>query len=208
MIIVNFATGHYKLGQKRLAHSLDGYKMLMLDDYTAIDSPTHQESPYEFKVHAIEKAFEFDDIVLWADASMWRVGDLSVIERLIKNDGYFMSEAGHWVGSWTNQHTRKYFKLTEEEARVPGGLFMFSAGLLGLNKKSEIAMNFLLEWHASAKAGCFRGSWADHRHDMTCGSIIAQRLGMKYQRGGEHMAYIGQGYSAPQNGVVFYLQGI
>lgn len=208
MIVVNFSTPNYALGQKRLAASLNGYKKLMLDNYTVINSPTHQESPYEFKLWAIEKAFEFDPIVLWCDSSLWRVGDLSIIENIIKEDGYFLSEAGHWVGSWCNQHTRNYFKLTEEEAKVPGGLFMFSAGFVGLDKNSEIAMEFLKQWKASAKAGCFRGSHVDHRHDQTAGSIIAQRLGMKFQRGGAHMSYIGGGYSKPEPGSVFYLQGL
>lgn len=208
MIIVNFSTREYKIGQKRLAASLGKHPYLMFSNYEEIGSPTHQESPYEFKIHAIEKAFEKDDICLWVDASMWLVGDLTKIENLIKQDGYFISEAGAWVGSWTNAHTRKYFNLTAEEAKVPGGFTMFSAGLLGLNLKSELAMRWLYEWKQSALAGCFSGDWSDHRHDMTCGSIIAQRLGMKYQRGGQHMSYIGPGYTAPEKDSVFYLQGI
>lgn len=208
MIVVNFATKEYKVGQQRLMASLNGHQMLMFNKYEVIGSPTHQESPYEFKIHAIEKAFQLDDIVLWVDASMWRVGNLKKIETLIKQDGYFCSEAGHWVGSWTNQFTRNYFHLTEDEAKVPGGLFMFSAGLLGLNKKSEVAMEFFRQWKAAALAGCFRGDWSNHRHDMSAGSIIAQRLGMKFQRGGEHMSYIGPGYGPPEPDAVFYLQGI
>ena len=208
MIIVNFATKHYLLGQARLSNSLNGCKKLMLSDYVSLGSPTHSESPYQFKIHSIETAFNHDPIVLWVDASMWRVGDLSIIENIIKTDGYFMSEAGHWVGSWTNAHTRNYFKLTKEEAKVPGGFCMFSAGLLGLNRESPLAMEFFKQWKASALAGCFRGDWINHRHDMTCGSIIASRLGMKYQRGGEHMSYIGQGYTDPEPGSVFYLQGL
>lgn len=85
---------------------------------------------------------------------------------------------------------------------------MFSAGLLGLDKNSPIAIEFFNQWKASALAGCFRGNWSDHRHDMTAGSIIAQRLGMKYQRGGEHMSYVGPGYSQPELGSVFWLQGM
>src|SRR5437868_1758409 len=119
MIVVNFSTENYARPQNRLRQSLGKHKMLMYTDYASINSPSHQESPYEFKIHAIEAAFEVDDIVLWADSSMYLVGDLSIIENLIKQDGYFMSEAGHWVGSWTNQHTRNYFNLTEEESRVP-----------------------------------------------------------------------------------------
>ena len=208
MIIVNFSTKEYRKGQKRLEDSLNGHKKLMLNDYTSINSPTHWESPYEFKIHSIESAWNHDPIVLWCDSSLWRVGDLSIIENLIIQDGYFCSEAGHWVGSWTNQHTRRYFKLTPDEVRVPGGLFMFSAGLLGLNRDSPIAQEFFKQWKASAKAGCFRGDWVDHRHDMTCASIIAQRLGMKYQRGGQHMSYIGDGYGPPEPNSIFWLQGI
>lgn len=208
MIIVNFATGHYLKGQQRLSNSLNGHKKLMLNDYTAIGSPTHSESPYEFKVWAIEAAWEMDPVVLWVDASMWRVGDISKIENLITNDGYFMTESGHWTAQWTNQFTKDYFKMTEEEAKVPGGMFMFSAGLLGLNKDFEVSREYMLQWKEAAKAGCFRGDWKNHRHDMSTGSIIAQRLGMKFQRGGEFMSYIGPGYSQPEAGSVFYLQGI
>lgn len=205
MIVVNFATEQYKRPQQRLAASLfnKGAKALIFDKYEDIDSPTHQQSPYEFKIHAIRKAFEHDDIVLWADSSMFLTGDLDKIETLIKRDGYFFEEAGHYVDRWCNAHTRKYFNLTEGN-----GYTMFSAGLTGLNLKSEIAMEFLYKWEQSAKAGCFRGSWEDHRHDMTCASIIASRLDMKYQRGGTHLAYIGPGYAQPHKDVVFYCQGM
>lgn len=208
MVVVNFSTPNYARGQHRLKQSLNGQKALMIDSYTAINSPTHQESPYEFKCHAIESALELDDIVLWMDASMYVVGDLTRIEDQIKEQGHFMEEAGHWVGSWCNKHTRQYLNLSEEEARVPGGLFMFSAGLLGLNGKNERAMEFLRQWKASALGGCFRGSWSDHRHDMTAGSIIAQRLGMSYNRGGSTLSYIGPGYSKPEPGSLVYCQGL
>lgn len=207
MQVVNFATQQYRNAQRRLMNSVQG-QGLFISDYPP-GWPTHQQSPYEFKIHAIRQALEIDPIVLWVDSSMYRVGDLSVIENIIKNDGYFFEEAGHWCGRWTNQYTRDYFKVTEQEMKQEaGGLFMFSAGLLGLNKNSQVAMQFLDEWEASAKAGCFRGDWKDHRHDMTCGSIIAQRLGMKYQRGGTYLSYIGPGYSAPAPTSVFYCQGI
>lgn len=204
MIVVNFSTKEYKVGQRRLMASLNGHKMLMFNYYEVIGSPSHKDSPYEFKIHAIEKALQLDDIILYCDASLWRVGDLSKIENIIKTDGYLLEEAGHYVDRWCNAHTREYFKLQPHEHNFT----MFSAGFVGLNKKSEIAMLFLKQWKESALAGCFRGDWSDHRHDMTCGSIIAQRLGMKYQRGGSNLAYIGEGYTAPESGVTFYLQGI
>lgn len=209
MIVVNFSTKHYLSGQRRLKESVQPYKCLTFDQYDQIGSPTQQESPYQFKIHAIEKAFEKDDIVLWADASMYRRGDLSKIENLIKEDGYYQEEAGHYVGRWTNDFTKDYFKLTEEEAKQePGGMIMFSAGLQGLNKNSEIAMKYFRQWKESALAGCFRGDYSNHRHDMSCASIISQRLGMKMQKGGTYMAYVGPGYSEPGKDVVFLCQGM
>jgi hypothetical protein len=209
MIVVNFSTKEYKRGQERLKKSLNGTQYLMLNESSPINAPSHKDSPYEFKIHAIKYAMKFDPIVLWADSSMYLVGDLGLIEKIIKEDGYFFSESGHYTARWTNDFTKKYFKLTEQESvQGEGGMTMLSAGLIGFNRESEIAMKFLEQWQESATAGCFRGSHTDHRHDQTCASIIAQRLGMKYQRGGQHMSYIGSGYSAPEENSVFHLQGL
>lgn len=205
MIIVNFSTGVYKRGQQRLKNSLNGHKSLMLDDYTAIGSPTHHESPYEFKIWSMLAATDVDHTVLWCDSSIWRVGDLSKIENIIKEKGYFMEEAGHWVRDWCKPETKAFFDLKPEEEKT---FNMFSAGLLGLNFDHPDAQLWFSAWKVSAQQGHFRGDWSNHRHDMTCGSIIAQRMGFKYERGGSHMAYIGPGYSKPEPGVVFHLQGI
>lgn len=208
MIVVNFATKEYRRAQQRLRISLVNHHGLFFENYP-FGWPTHQESPYAFKIHAIKDAMKIDPIVLWADASFYLVGDLSIIEKIIKEKGFFGSEAGHYAGRWTNEHTRNYFNVTEEEMHQgPGGITLFSAGLLGLNANSEIAMEFLRQWEAASVAGCFSGSWENHRHDQTCASIIATRLGLKYQRGGQHMSYIGPGYSQPEKDSVFYLQGL
>lgn len=203
MIVVNFSTPNYALGQKRLAASLNGYKKLMLNDYTAINSPTHQESPYEFKVWAIEAALQLDDVALWADSSMKLVGDLSKIEKIIIEDGYFFQEAGHYVRDWSTDETLKYFGLTRET-----NYLMFIAGLIGINKNNLLAMQWFKEWKKSAIDGHFRGPWDRHRHDMLCGSIVAEELGMKYKRGGSFIAYLGPGYSDPEPGIVFTCQGL
>lgn len=208
MLVVNLSTANYRRAQQRLKISLINHSNLMLENYLS-GCPTHQDSPYEFKIHAIRQALKIDPIVLWVDSSMYLVGDLSKIENIIKQDGYFMEEGGHYVGRWTNAHAKNYFNMTLDELHQgPGGLTMFSAGLLGLNRDSVEAMHFLDKWEESAKAGCFRGDWSDHRHDMTCASIIAQRMGFKYQRGGSHLAYIGEGYSKPEEGVVFHCRGM
>jgi len=206
MVIVNFATDHYLKGQRRLINSLPrDQKYLAFSKYEEIGSPTHGESPYQFKIHAIEKGLEVDPIVLWCDASLWRVGDLGKIEAIIKEKGYFMEEAGHWVRDWCKPETKEWFSLTQDEL---SRFNMFSAGLLGLDFNNPDALSWFTAWRVSAQAGHFKGSYSNHRHDMTCGSIIAQRMGFTYQRGGSHLSYIGNGYARPEEGTVFHLQGI
>lgn len=204
MLVVNFATKEYRRAQQRLKISLTDCHGLYFEDYQP-GWKTHKESPYEFKINAIERAMEIDPIVLWVDSSMYRVGDLSVIENIIKTDGYFMEEAGHWVRDWCKPETKEWFDLKPEELEK---FNMFSAGLLGLNFNNTDAQLWFSAWKVAAQNGHFAGPWSTHRHDMTCGSIIAQRMNFKYQRGGSHLAYIGPGYSQPEKGVVFYCQGI
>lgn len=206
MIVVNFSTDKYRIGQKRLENSL--YKAghlnyAMYGEYKQIHSPTHKESPYEFKVHAMIEASKIDPVVLWADSSMFLVGDIKRIEDCVLNDGHYMEEAGHYVRDWCNVHTLQYFHLMKT---VP--YTMFIAGLFAIDFRTERGQAFMTEWMASAKAGCFKGDWSNHRHDMTCGSIIASQLGMHYQDGGSHIAYIGEGFGKPKDDICFFAQGL
>lgn len=208
MIVVNFSTEGYYKGQQRLANSLTCPK-LMFTNYQQIGSRIHKESPYEFKIAAFEKGFEKDNIVLWLDSSVYQVGDINKIEKIILEKGYWLEEAGHYTGKWTNDFQREYFKVTDQEMfQGPGGMTLFSAGYMGLDKRSPLAMEFFRQWKEAGKAGAFKGDWSTSRHEMTAASIIAQRLGITYERGGSNAAYIGQGYSQPEPGVTFWLQGI
>lgn len=206
MIVVNFATDQFKKGQKRLADSIveRGGTIVTYNDYKQLGSPTHQESPYEFKIWAIERAmqsFRNEDVFLWLDASVWAIGDLSVIENIISETGFFGEESGHYCYDWANEHCRKYHNLRKEE-----GLIMYSAGLTGIHR--EHSKEFMSQWKASAQAGCFKGEYKNHRHDMVNASIIAQRLGLPFQRGGTYLSYVGNGYAKPADSSIFLLQGI
>ena len=83
-----------------------------------------------------------------------------------------------------------------------------NAGFLGLDFETGIANHFFLEWNAAMMNGAFRGDWSDHRHDMTCGSIIANRLGMKFQSGNELLEYAGPDDPVKNNTIIFKAQGI
>ena len=189
--IVNLATGRYVKGQNRLLRSLieTEYKDIFLSwtSEQVIGAPLHRDNPYAFKIYGFEKGVEVADSVLWLDASVWAVKDETPIFEHIVRYGYIMQEAGHNCGRWANDRCLEYFGLTRAEASK---MIMYgNAGFLGLNKNDTIAMEFFRLWKQSMLDGIFKGNWDNHRHDMVCGSIIANELGMKYQKGNELLAY-------------------
>ena len=86
---------------------------------------------------------------------------------------------------------------------------MFAAGYCGFDFTHGLAQEFFAEWKESMLNGCFKGSWSDHRHDMTCASIIANKHDMvkDYSSGGQYFAYIGEVYGTPLPTVVGHLIG-
>lgn len=187
--VVNFSNNSYTRGQKRLKQTLnDSWPIYFYNEYDQIGSPDHFDNPYAFKLYAIEKARESGATsILYLDASVYPVKDITTLFEMIEKDGYLMQEAGHFVGRWSNDRCLEYFGITREEANKM--LMYGNAGLLGLDFTSEIAKDFFNKWMEACKDGIFKGSWIDHRHDMTVGSIIANNLNMKYHSGDEILAY-------------------
>lgn len=207
----------YVNGQQRLFDSLlkinESSQSHQFEIYTdigeeSVGAPPHSENPYAFKVYAMRKLRDMGyEQVFWFDASIVAVKDLSPLwERLAKN-GVFMEEAGHWAGTWCNEQTLKYFQITRDQAmKIP----MFAAGYIGIDFRTTIGQEFFAHWNEAMLNGCFKGSWQDHRHDMTCASIIAHKLGIThlYGKGGEFFSYVGQGYQAPSPTSVCHLIGL
>lgn len=220
--IVNLATDidRYKFGQDRLQKSYithhcgnDNYQenvpsLHLLLGENSVGCPAHNLNPYAFKIHAIEDLRNRDyEQVLWLDSSIVFVKNSKPIFDWIEEKGFFFEEAGHWVGSWCNERTLDYFKITREEAMT---MPMFSAGFTGLDFTNSKAIEFFERWKMSMIDGQFIGEWSDHRHDMTCASIIANQMGMvkDYSTGGQYFAYIGGGYTEPKESVICHLIGL
>lgn len=210
-VIINLATGYYLKGQERLKQSIQRYSpkipvMSWQNEFQINGCPKHSVNPYAFKPYAFIQAMSKDyDVVFWMDASCYLIKDIQPILDIVERDGYFMHEAGHWAGTWSNDNSLSYFGLTREEAmKIP----MFTAGCFGLNLKSEIGLKFLSQWLDAANSGAFKGSWTDHRHDLTCGSIIANRLEMKFQFGQDYLQYGAPETPVNNETVTIKLQGI
>jgi len=207
--IVNFAnsTGWYQQGQERLGESVNKFTDVSFFGFKSeaeIGSPLHKDNPYAFKIYSMQKAREQGyDVVIFMDASMYLVKPITPILEYIERVGYIMEEAGHYAGTWANANCLKYFNLSKEEAMK---ITMFSAGFIGLDFRKEISREFFARWKNAMLGGAFIGNHIDHRHDMTCGSIIAQhQLGMEYSRGGYFLAYIGEVYGKPSETSIIHL---
>lgn len=209
--IVNLITNSgYAKGQDRLKESLfcqiiDHY---MFTSEQEVGAPPHRDNPYAFKIYAIDKLREIGfDQILWLDASVYAVKNIQPVFDWLTEKGIFLEAAGHYAGSWSPDHVLEYFGVTRIQAM---DMPMFSAGFIGLDFTNNISREFFAEWKESMLNGMFRGSWQDHRHDMTCGSIIANKQGLLpiYSPGGQFFSYVGPGYGEPSKTAVFHLQGL
>lgn len=210
--VVNLVTNeHYQKGQDRLKEHLltrfDGTLFAILGEHI-VGAPLHYENPYAFKIYAIEKAREVGyEQILWLDASVYPVKDISPVFDWLTEKGIFMEEAGHYAGTWAPPYVLKYFGITKAEAMT---MPMFSAGFVGFDFLNPISVEFFAEWKEAMLNGMFKGNWEDSRHDMTAGSIIANKQGLVslYSSGGQFFAYIGTGFGEPKESVVCHLKGM
>lgn len=183
--VVNVSTDKYRRGQNRLHDSLQGRTnatILLFDSEESVGAEPHEVNNYSFKPRAVIKAYEkgFRQI-LWLDASMLVIKDLEPIFTLIEKDGYFFQDSGWPNSRWTHDAAREYFGTDEGE--------MLSSGVLGLDLDSEIGYKFFDLWTQAMRDGMFNGDWSEFRHDQSCASLIAYKLGMKLQTANTFFVY-------------------
>lgn len=204
--IVNLSTKGYWPGQVRLFDSFPNEIVLLYRTEKEVGAPPHHNNPYAFKIYAIEKARELGYTqILWLDASVYSIADPAPVWDWLTEKGIFLEEAGHYAGSWCNDAALSYFGITRDEAMT---MPMFAAGYCGFDFNNSISVNFFAEWKRAMQNGIFKGSWSDHRHDMTCGSIIANQMGLPMSKGGNFFAYVGEIFGTPKESVVFHLKGL
>ena len=183
--VINLSTEKYWKGQDRLVKSIYKYSDYVVFAYSNVEdvgAPPHKENNYAFKPYSFIKAYEMGHRqILWLDASIRAIKGIKPIFDIIDKDGYFFQNSG-WINSrWTNDRALEYFGTNEGE--------MLSSGVLGLDLDSEIGYKFFDQWTQAMRDGIFNGDWDNHRHDQTCASLIAYKLGMKLQDGNTFFVY-------------------
>jgi len=181
--VINLSTEKYRKGQQRLFNSLKGsYDCILYTSELQVNAPLHSENNYGFKPATFVDAMRIGyKHLLWLDASMLVIKDLQPIFDIIEQDGYFFQDSGWMNDRWTNDKAKEYFGTNEGR--------MLSSGVLGLNLETEIGRKFLSDWLQAMQDGVFNGSWDNFRHDQTCASLIAYKMGLKLQDGNTFMVY-------------------
>jgi hypothetical protein len=205
--------------RKSLTNRFDG-DFIGFKDERSIGAPLHETCPYGFKVYCWEHAIELGyKRILWLDSSCFAIKNINSIFDHISEHGYIMQEAGQYVGSWSSDTVLNYFGITRDEAMTM--LMYGNAGFLGFDVQNPTAQNFLQRWKQAMEAGMFKGEWDNNnktessderckgsRHDMTCGSIIANQLGMEYQKGTEWLEYSSPGAEPKNETILIYASGL
>ncbi len=223
--IINLATrDRDKKGQQRLRESL--YAMGFNGDFLGfeyegeIDAPIHSEVPYAFKAYAFKRAKELGyDLVLWCDAALWAVKDITPVFYHIEKNGYLLYRNGWTSGEWCADSALRPLGITREQSFEYPHLM---ACQMGLNFNDEKANEFFEEYFRMAQEGdSFKGAWSNeinqcsndprvlgHRHDQTVGSIIAWDMGMRdWQIPHETFLLYYHNQEVPEN-IIFLSQGI
>src|ERR1017187_7893989 len=116
--IVNVSVGnHYVENQKRLNEMLDKVNSKELRIFWTnklpYGSPTHQETPYAFKMWALrEIMFDYDSII-WMDASIVPIKPLEPLWEFIEEQGYWFQKIPFEnCGKWTSDAALKPLGIT------------------------------------------------------------------------------------------------
>lgn len=175
-VVTNLSTKKYWKGQDRLKNTLrtnsPSVKSIMFMDEEDVLAKPHAVSMYGFKPKSFFKLFNMGyTSILWLDASMYVLKDLTPIFEHIEKHGYFWQDSGWSNERWTTEKAKAYF------GRNHGT--MISSGVLGLDLTNPIALNFLNEWQKASNDGMFNGSHENYRHDQSAASLIIQYMGLE-----------------------------
>lgn len=213
--IVSFANkrGNYVKMLARLSDSLrdnfDGDFLAWVNE-AGLGCPSHQDVPFAFKIHGIQKAIDAGyEQVLWLDSSCYAVGNMQPVFDEIKANGMIFQDAGHYLRTYTNDQTLDYFGIAPDQAM--NIKMIGNAGFLGFDFTNPIAIEFFEKWKKSMLDGMFNDSKANptdsrfkrHTWDMSCSSAIMYKMGLSHlmKSGDEWLQYAGP-FDKPLNSTI------
>jgi len=151
------------------------------------DCPPHRESPYGFKVYAVEYARKRGyDVVIWLDSPNRLIRPIDEWLPEIEKVGVYLQRDGWQCGQWANDKCLYYFGVTRDEAMKFPNTY---ACILAFDFRHPITPIFFAHWKTACEKGMFYGKGKNtektesqderclgHRYDQTCAELIARQL--------------------------------
>lgn len=194
--VVHLSTDKYSKGRLRLVDSFcttnSDIEIAFYTNEKHVGAMPHKKSMYAFKPYSLLAANKLGyTSLLWLDASMYVLKDLTPIFHQIERDGYYWQDSGWTNERWTTDNQKNHFGTNTGK--------MISSGVLGLDLKNPIGQEFLKRWKQAADDGMFNGSHEVTRHDQTCASLIIEQMGLKITPNETHWMYGKPEESYPEN---------
>jgi len=189
--VVSYADGRYTNVVNKLIKSIElhnpGLDIFVFRTPEEIGSPPHSQNPYAFKVYAIQKVREMGyTTIIWCDSCLRAIRSLVPLIQKINAAGVYFQSDGWVCGQWANDRALEYFGVTRDEAMNISAIY---ACFMAFNFKTELANEFFTKWKRACQMGIFIGQWTNdnktesqdprcmgHRHDQTCGELLAHVL--------------------------------
>lgn len=212
--IVNVATGKYVPLQERLVRSLMevNYRhgLLAWRDGFPPGSPSHDKSPYAFKLYALREVQRRGyRSVLWVDAPCVAIAHPDPLFDRIERAGHLLVSGGEKVGNWASDACLEEFSIGRDEAM---DLPLMNGTFIGLDLGRPRSREWLDGLFRACAKGLFEGPYLSehappnvlalkpdkprgfvskdprcwgHRHDEAVGSCLAYRMGLEIGRAGD-----------------------
>lgn len=166
--------------QRSVLCSLDRVEMVELParsrwPYSDWADPARLRESYAFKPFALLRTGFPGDMLLWVDAGVAVLGELTPVFDVIERDGVFLLDnPANRNDRWTSRECATAVDASEKELRAP----QIDASVVGLHVGGPWQPVFD-QWLAySTQRAAFVGDREHHRHDQTVLSILAARHGM------------------------------
>jgi hypothetical protein len=190
---VTFSNGRY-LGQEvQLRRTVEATQpnadVFTFHSFEDIGSPTHKQSPYAFKVYAIQNVRNMGyKTIVWCDSVCRLKKPITDILPKLKEIGVYLQADGWPVGTWANDRALEYFGVTRDDAMKIEAIY---ACIIMFDFTHPTTNEFFRRWKKAADDGIFYGHWVNdgktesqdercrgHRHDQTCAELISYQLGI------------------------------
>lgn len=188
---VTFSNGRYLGLERKLRKSIETHcpeaDIFVFHDVADIGSPPHSQSPYSFKVYAVQRVRSLGyETIFWCDSVIRLCRSIETLLPKLRDVGVYIQRDGHKVGTWANDRALEYFGVTRDEAMEMDAAY---ACILAFDFRNPITNEFFARWKRASEDGIFRGAWTNnaktesqddrckgHRHDQTCVELIARAL--------------------------------